>query len=144
VPRSLLVEAKPCLNSTGEFIIAYDSLEAAAAGAEESAVSMSSRAARSQIRMVESEVGIRLAVTRQKAGRTGDRGRRIGAGDDKRPRWCLSVADVIVVSGSCKDWRLVARAFAIAGELAIASQAKQAHSRPDEIRSMKHSVLPDC
>ena len=38
VPRSLLVEAKPCLDAEGELAVGDDSLEAAAAGAEEPAV----------------------------------------------------------------------------------------------------------
>jgi hypothetical protein len=36
----------------------------------------------------------------------------------------LSVAEVIVVSGNCKDWRLV-HGVAFAGVLAIATQANR-------------------
>jgi hypothetical protein len=41
----------------------------------------------------------------------------------------LSVADVIVVSCSCKDWRLV-HGVAIAGVLAIATQAPKPIAAP--------------
>src|SRR5258708_10177719 len=80
------------------------------------------------IRMVESEVGIRLAVTRQKAGRPVMVLGGVEPGTTKTPV-VLSVADVIVVSGSCKDWRLV-HGVAIAGELAIAAQANRPIAAP--------------
>jgi len=117
-----LVEANPFLNSTGEFIIAYDSLEAAAAGAEGNGRSMSTRAARSRSGWWNPRWGIRLAVTRQKDGRPVMVLGGVEPGTTKTPV-VLSVADVIIVSGSCKDWRLV-HGVAIAGELADRSAGK--------------------
>jgi hypothetical protein len=75
--------------------------------------------------MVESELGVRVAVTRQKAGRP-----VIGAepGATKVPVR-LSVADVIVVCCGCKDRRLV-HGVAIAGVLAIATQANRPMAAP--------------
>ena len=76
--------------------------------------------------MLESEVGVRVAVTRQKAGRPG-----IGLDDPggtKTPV-VLSVAEVIVVSGRFKDWRLV-HGVAIAGVLAIATEANRPIAAP--------------
>jgi hypothetical protein len=75
--------------------------------------------------MLESELGVRVAVTRQKAGRP-----VIGAepGGTKTPV-VLSVAEVIVVWCNCKDKRFV-HGVAIAGVLAIATPANTAIAAP--------------
>src|SRR6202163_3796177 len=75
------------------------------------------------ILMLESELGIRFAVTRQKAGRPVIVVGGLEPGTTKTPV-VLSVADVIVVSCRCKDWRLV-HGVAIAGVPAIATQANR-------------------
>src|ERR1700681_4550389 len=80
------------------------------------------------ILMLESELGIRFAVTRQKAGRPLIVVSGLEPGTTKTPV-VLSVADVIVVSCSCKDWRLV-HGVAIAGVLAIATQANRPIAAP--------------
>src|SRR5258708_23147464 len=80
------------------------------------------------ILMLESEVGTRVAVTRQKAGRPVIVLGGLEPGTTNIPV-VLSVAELIVVSSSCKDWRLVHGA-AIAGVLAIATQAKRPIAAP--------------
>ena len=80
------------------------------------------------ILMLESELGVRVAVTRQKAGRPVIVVGGLEPGTTKTPV-VLSVADVIVVSWSCKDWRLV-HGVAIAGVLAIATQANRPIAAP--------------
>src|SRR3984893_12766447 len=80
------------------------------------------------ILMVESELGVRIAVTRQKAGRPVIVVGGLEPGTTKIVV-VLSIADVIVVCGSCKDWRLV-HGVAIAGVLAIATQANSPMAAP--------------
>src|ERR1700730_1910861 len=80
------------------------------------------------ILMLESEVGIRVAVTRQKAGRPVIVAGGLDPGTTKTPV-VLSVAELIVVSGSCNDWRLV-HGVAIAGALAIATEANRPMAAP--------------
>ncbi len=80
------------------------------------------------ILILESELGIRLAVTRQKAGRPVIVVGGLEPGTTKTPV-VLSVAELIVVSSRCKDWRLV-RGVAIAGVLAIATQANRPIAAP--------------
>src|ERR1700724_2044427 len=75
------------------------------------------------ILMLESEVGMRVAVTRQKAGRPAIVAGGLEPGTTNTPV-VLSTADVIVVSGRCKDWRLV-HGVAIAGVPVIATQANR-------------------
>src|SRR5579863_9090296 len=77
------------------------------------------------ILMLESEVGIRVAVTRQKSGRPVV---WVGPGGPKTPV-VLSAAEVIVVSGRFKDRRLV-HGVAIAGVLAIATKASRLIAAP--------------
>src|SRR6202022_963556 len=78
--------------------------------------------------MLESELGTRVAVTRQKAGRPVIVVGGLEPGTAKTPV-VLSVADVIVVSCRCRDWRLV-HGVAIAGVLAIATQANRPIAAP--------------
>src|ERR1700730_14954313 len=80
------------------------------------------------ILMLESEVGTRVAVTRQKAGRPLIVLDGLEPGTVKTPD-VLSVAEVIVVSSSCKDWRLV-HGVAFAGELMIATAANRPIAAP--------------
>jgi hypothetical protein len=78
------------------------------------------------ILMLESEVGVSVAATRQQGGRP-----VIGVaepGGVKLPV-VLSIAEVIVVSCSCKDWRLV-HGVAIAGVPAIATPANRPMAAP--------------
>src|SRR5882757_619080 len=82
------------------------------------------------ILMLESELGVRVAVIRQKGGRPvivvgGE------PGATKVPV-VLSVAELIVVYCSCKDWRLV-HGVAAAGELAIATPANRAMVAPTRV-----------
>src|ERR1700738_444455 len=78
--------------------------------------------------MLESELGVRVAVTLQKAGRPVIVVGGVEPGTTKTPV-VLSVADVIVVSWSCNDWRLV-HGVAIAGVLATATQANRPIGEP--------------
>src|SRR5712671_397053 len=78
--------------------------------------------------MLESELGVRVAVTLQKAGRPVIVVGGLEPGTTKTPV-VLSVADVIVVCCRCKDWRLV-HGVAIAGVPAIATQANRPIAAP--------------
>src|ERR1700720_4762657 len=80
------------------------------------------------ILMLESEVGVSVAMTRQKAGRPVIVLGGLEPGTTNTPV-VLSAAELIVVSGSCKDWRLV-HGVAIAGVLAIATQAPKPIAAP--------------
>src|SRR5581483_2333168 len=75
--------------------------------------------------MLESEVGVRVAVTRQKAGRPVI---WVGPGGPKTPA-VLSVAVVIIVSGRLNDRRLV-HGVATAGVLAVATKANRLMAAP--------------
>src|SRR5882757_10761175 len=79
------------------------------------------------ILMLESELGVRVAVIRQNAGRpvivVG------GAPGTTKIPVALSAAELIVVCCNCKDWRLV-HGDAIAGGLAIATPANNAVAAP--------------
>jgi hypothetical protein len=80
------------------------------------------------ILIAESELGVRVAVTRQKAGRPVIAVGGLEPGTTKTPL-VLSVAELIVVCCSGKDWRLV-HGDAIAGVLAIAVQANRPMAAP--------------
>src|SRR6266851_8362771 len=80
------------------------------------------------ILMLESELGVRVAVTRQKAGRPVIAVGGLEPGTTKTPE-VLSAAELIVVCWNCMDWRLV-HADAIAGVLAIATQANRPMAAP--------------
>ena len=80
------------------------------------------------ILMLESELGVRVAVTRQKAGRPLIVVGGVVPGTTNTPV-VLSAADVIVVSRSCKVWRLV-HGVAIAGVPAVATQANRPIAAP--------------
>src|ERR1700680_1459550 len=80
------------------------------------------------ILMLESELGVRVAVTRQKGGRPLIVVGGTEPGTTKIPV-VLSVAESIVVCCSGKDWRLV-HGLAIAGVLTIAIPANRAMVAP--------------
>src|SRR6266481_7799736 len=80
------------------------------------------------ILMLESELGVKVAVTLQKAGRLVIVVGGLEPGTTKTPL-VLSAADVIVVCCSGKDRRLV-HGVAIAGVLAIATPANTAIAAP--------------
>jgi hypothetical protein len=77
--------------------------------------------------MLESELGVSVAVTRQNGGRTVI---VVGGlpGTTNTPV-VLSCAEVIVVCCSCKDWRLV-HGVAFAGVPAVVAKANKAIAAP--------------
>jgi hypothetical protein len=78
--------------------------------------------------MLESELGVRVAVTRQKAGRPVNVAGGFEPGTINIPV-LLSVAELIVACWSCKVWRLV-HGVAIAAVLAIMTQANRPIAPP--------------
>jgi hypothetical protein len=80
------------------------------------------------ILMLESELGVRVAVTRQKGGSPVIAVGGLEPGTTNTPV-VLSAAELIVVCCSCNNWRLV-HGVAIAGVLAIATPANRAIAAP--------------
>jgi hypothetical protein len=84
------------------------------------------------ILIAESELGVRVAMTRQKAGRPVIVVGGLVPGTTNIPM-VLSVAELIVACCSCNIWRLV-QGVAIAGVLAIPAQANRPMAAPTRYR----------